>query len=393
MTDIDTEELKSAAPIIPYIMANYDKKLPIVRYNGNTAFCNCIFHQEDTASLAFFPNGTYKCFGCGAHGDVITLVQNLENLSFQEACQHIGERVGYDVVIEPPNPEHEKYKDMMDNHTRRYWSNLHKDGEAMKYLVLKRGLTEDTIQKFRLGITDSNEYTYRTDMGDISYKIAIPILEHKRKNPKCIAMAYRSMDNNAKTKYLNDKNKEGIFVKGETLYGLAVSYDAIRAVGHAIVVEGYFDVMSMHQSGLCNTVATMGTAFTKKQASELYKITKNILLFYDGDNAGRTNMLKNLSILYETGFNVAVCALDKPIDPDDLCKSMDYDGKKIWKCMQGYIRQGIEMVIDQSTKKYSDIAAKERRKAIEAASPIINAIQDPSIRELYMRTLYKRLDL
>lgn len=393
MADIDTEELKAAAPIIPYISAHYDKQLPIMRYNGNTAFCKCIFHEEDTASLAFFPNGTYKCFGCGAHGDIISLVQYLENLTFQEACQHIGERVGYEVVIEPPNPEHERYKDMMDSYTRRYWNNLHNSGEGMKYLVLERGLTEDTINKFRLGLTDVNEYQYRIDMGDISHKIAIPILEHKRRNPKCIAMAYRPMDDTVVPKYLNDKNKDDLFIKGETLYGLAVSYDAIRAVGHVIVVEGYFDVMSMHQAGLCNTVATMGTAFTKKQAMELYKLTRNILLFYDGDKAGKANMLKNMSILYETGFNVAVCVLDSPMDPDELCKSMEYDGQKIWRHMQAHIRQGIEMVIDQATQRYNDIVAKERRKAIEAASPVINIIQDPSIRELYMRTLYKRLDL
>lgn len=392
MVDIDTEALKAAAPIIPFIKGYYDKKLPIVRFNGNTAFCNCIFHEENTGSLAFFPNGTYKCFGCGAHGDVITLVQKIENLSFQEACQFIGEKVGYEVILEPPNPEHERYKDTMDGHTRRYWNNLHNDGEAMRYLLLQRGLSEEIIQRFRLGLTDRDEYKYRKDLGDISHKIAFPILEHKKRNPKCIAMAYRVIGDGV-PKYINDKNKDGVFIKGETLYGYPLAYDSIKQAGHVIVVEGYFDVISMHQSGLCNTVATMGTAFTEKQATELYKITRNVLLFYDGDKAGKTSMLKNLSILYKTGFNVAVCIMDTPIDPDELCKAYQYDGQKIWRKMQECIRQGMEVVIEQATMRYADMASKERRKAIEAASPIINEIQDPYIKEMYMKTLYKRLDL
>ena len=149
MNDIDTDELKSFAPIIPYVKKHYSNRIHITRETNKVSFCNCIWHQENTGSLAFFTNGTYKCFGCGVHGDIITLVQTLENLSFQEACKVIGDNVGYEVVFEEPNPIFEQYKDTLDNHTRRYWCNLQKDGEALKYLLFEREISKEMIDLFR----------------------------------------------------------------------------------------------------------------------------------------------------------------------------------------------------------------------------------------------------
>lgn len=94
MRDIDTAELKAHAPLIPYITNHYSDKIHIEKRSKDTVFSKCLWHQENTPSLAFFSNGTYKCFGgCGAHGDVITLVQTLENVSFEEACKIIGDNV------------------------------------------------------------------------------------------------------------------------------------------------------------------------------------------------------------------------------------------------------------------------------------------------------------
>ena len=189
--DINTDELKAYAPLIPYVKKFYKDKINIVRETNNVAFASCIWHSEKTASLAFYKNGSYKCYGCGEHGDIIKLVQNMENLQFQEACKMIGDNVGYDIVLEEPNPLFESYKDTLDNHTRRYWANLQQSGEALRYLLCERGLTKEIIDLFRVGFTDSEEYKYRTDIGGISSKIVFPILEHKRRNPKCVGMAYR----------------------------------------------------------------------------------------------------------------------------------------------------------------------------------------------------------
>lgn len=402
MNDIDTEELKSFAPIIPYVKEHYKDKIHITRETNNVAFCNCIWHKENTGSLAFFANGTYKCFGCGVHGDIITLVQALDNLSFQEACKVIGDNVGYEVKLEEPNPIFENYKDTLDNYTRRYWCNLQQNGEALKYLLIERKISKEMIDKFRLGLTDREEYRYRSDIGGISNKIVFPILEHKRTNPKCVGMAYRGLTNE-KPKYINDINQDGregqnpqlagVFIKGNMLYGLPMAYQSIKQKDFVILTEGYFDVISMHQSGLTNTIGSMGTSITDTQIQEISKLTKNVLLFLDGDSAGTNAMLKSIANLYKADLNVAVCLLDNNMDPDDLCRFYEHDGNQIYAEIRKNTIQGIEMVLDKAVKRYENIATQERLKAINIAMPIINAVQNQDVRDLYKQTLFKRLGL
>lgn len=400
--DIDTEELKSYAPIIPYVRQHYGNRIPFVKYSDNLALAKCIWHKEDTASLTFFANGTYKCFGCGEHGDVITLTQKLENLTFQEACKMIGDNVGYSITLEEPNPLWENYKDQMDNHNRRYWINLQNNGDALKYLICERGITKENIDLFRLGFTDENEYRYRTDIGNISSKIVFPILEHKRRNPKCVGMAYRGFTNE-KPKYINDANQEGkdnqnpqlagVFIKGNYLYGMPLAYKGIAQQGNVILVEGYFDVISMHQAGFTNTVGVMGTSITENQISEIVKVTKNVLLFLDGDKAGSNAMIKSIASLYKAGLNVVICALDNNLDPADLCLQNDFDHDVIARIIKQYTKQSIDIVIDNAVERYQSMVSIERIRAVRLAMPIIECIENKSIQDLYKAMLFKKLDL
>lgn len=402
MDDIDTEELKTYAPLIPYVKKFYQDKIHIVKETQNVAFAPCIWHTEKTASLALFANGSYKCFGCGEHGDIITLVQNIENLSFQEACQMIGDNVGYEIILEEPNPVVEAYKDMLDNHTRRYWNNLQRNGDALRYLLCERGISKEMIDLFRLGFTDAEEYKYRTDMGNISNKIVFPILEHKRRKPKCVGMAYRGLTDD-KPKYINDINQDGregqdpqlanVFIKGNLLYGLPLAYDSIASNNHVILVEGYFDVISLHQSGITNAVGSMGTSVTDNQIQAISKITNNVLLFLDSDNAGTIAMLKTIKDLYAAGLNVAICILENSMDPADLCKSLNFDNYAIRTEIKNHTKQGIELVINHAVERYENIATTERTRALRAAMPVIEAVQDSAIRELYKSKLFKRLDI
>lgn len=400
--DIDTNELKAYAPLIPYVKKFYKDKIHIVRETNNVAFAPCIWHPEKTASLAFFKNGSYKCYGCGEHGDIITLVQNIENLPFQEACKMIGDNVGYDVVLEEPNPLFETYKDTLDNHTRRYWSNLQNNGEALRYLICERGISKEMIDLFRLGFTDREEFKYRTDIGGIASKIVFPILEHKRRNPKCVGMAYRGLTDE-KPKYINDPNQDGregqnpqlagVFIKGDLLYGLPMAYNAIAQCNHLILVEGYLDVISLHQSGITNAVGSMGTSITENQIKAICSVTNNVLLFLDSDKAGTSAMLKSIKDLYAAGINVAICLLENNMDPADLCKSLNFDNVAIRMAMKNYTKQGIELVVNNAVERYENIATTERTKALRTAMPIIESVQDSAIRELYKSKLLKRLDI
>lgn len=402
--DIDTDELKAYAPIIPYVKKFYKDKIHIVKETRNVAFAPCIFHSEKTASLAFFANGTYKCFGggCNACGDIITLVQNIENLKFQEACKMIGDNVGYDIVLEEPNPIFESYKNTLDNHTRRYWNNLQNNGEALKYLLCERGISKEMIDLFRLGYTDPEEYKYRTDMGGISNKIVFPILEHKRRNPKCVGMAYRGLTDE-KPKYINDVNQDGregqdiklagVFIKGNLLYGMSMAYESIIKNNYLILVEGYFDVISMYQAGLCNTVAPMGTSITENQIQAICSVTDNVLLFLDSDKAGTSAMLKAIKDLYAAGINVAICIIENNMDPADLCKSLNFDYFAINNVIKSHTKQGIELVVNNAVERYENIATTERTKALRTAMPIIESVKDSAIKELYKSKLLKRLDI
>lgn len=402
MADIDTAELKEAAPLIPYIETHYGNRIKIEKRTKGTVFCRCLWHQENTPSLAFFENGTYKCFGgCGAHGDLISLVQYMENASFEEACKIIGDNVGYEVILEPPNPEHEKYKDEMDNHTRRYWNNLQKNPDALNYLMNVRHIRPEMIDQFRLGFTDAEEYKYRT-VGGISSKIVFPILEHKRKNPKCVGAAYRRLTDE-KPKYTNDPNLDGregqnaalsgVFIKSNMLYGMHQSYEGIKKFGYAIVTEGYLDVISLHQSGMTNAVGTMGTSLSEAQITALSKVTKNVMLMYDSDSAGLNSMTKYVSALFGAGMNVVVCTFESGKDPADICNACEFDYFKVNSLINKNVTQGIEFVINRAVKKYENIAVKERAKALEQLQPILDSVQNPALYDMYKQRIYKRLDM
>ena len=279
---IPVELIKSTANLVEYI-STYYPEIPIKR-SGSVHMCCCPFHEENTGSMAVWDNNTYKCFGCQKHGDIISFVMDMENIGFKEACKVIANNVGIEYVLEEPNPVHEEYKDIMNEHNRRYWRNLKVSPIALTYLMEDRKLTEETIDNFRLGYVPIDEYKNRTDIGNIAGRIAFPILENKNsENIKCIGMGYRSL-NDVKPKYINDKNIQdgplsGVFIKSDNLYGYSHAYKAIKDKGYAIVTEGYMDVISMHQAKICNTVATMGTAFTEKQIDSIKNLTNNYFIY------------------------------------------------------------------------------------------------------------------
>ena len=401
--DINTEELKSFAPIIDYVIKFYPNKIRFVEKSNNCYKAYCIWHKDvDSPSLAFFSNGTYKCFGCGKHGDIITLVQELENVTFLEACKIIGDNVGYEVILTPPNPYHEHYKDTMDNHSRRYWYNFQMNSFVKEYLMVSRGLTKETLDLFRIGLTDTNEYKYRKDIGNISSRISFPILENKIHNPKCIGMGYRTL-RNEKPKYINDCNQEGkdrqdpkvagVFVKGNVLYGYSMACQAIRKNGYAIITEGYVDVLSMHQAGFTNTISIMGTSFTENQVQLIKNMTNSVLLILDSDNAGINAMLKILPLLFKYDLNVMICTFQKGMDPADLCLANEFDHNTIAKIIKENSITAESFLINTTVSKYESFVINERRRIVQDVIPIFDIIPDTRKRDIYIDMLYKRLDM
>lgn len=399
--------IKERANIVDYIMKYYTH-IKLIR-SGNVYQASCPFHDENSGSFTIFPNGTYKCFGCHVHGDIIQFVMEIEGLNFKEACKVIADNVDVQYEIEPPNPDHEAYKDNMDNHTRRYWKVLRNTPIVLNYLKVTRGLTDQIIQDFRIGLVPDDEYKYRNDLGNIAGRISFPILEHRDiKSAKCVGMGYRTLKDE-KPKYLNDCNQDGrlatdkkpaqdpklagVFIKGQCLYGYPQAFQSIRKLNYAVVVEGYMDVISMHQSLITNTVACLGTALTEYQMDIIKKLTSNLIFFLDNDSAGMTNMFRVLPMLLEKGFNVMILSADGGKDAGDLCVKLKFDEGSIRTYVTQNCNPAMNVVIDKAVGIYEQIAVRERMKALNQIAPILDKIPKQMERDIFKNLLYKRLDI
>ena len=397
--DINTQELKSMAPIIDYVKTFYKDKIHIERENSDVVFAKCIFHEEKTASLAIFANGTYKCFGCGEHGDLITLVQKIEQTDFQNACMIIANNVGYKVNYINTNPAWEAYKNKIDNLNRQYWVNLQNSPQALDYLINKRRVTSETINEFRLGFT-GNDTWKNSGTANIANRIVFPILEHHRIKPKCVGMAYKAL-NDEKPKYINDRNQDGregqdpalngVFIKGNMLYGLAQAYQAITKFNFAFVVEGYFDVISMHQSGFKNTVGIMGTSFTEEQISTLAKLTKNVFLLLDSDSAGIQASKKHIIELLKHDIQVTICLFNEYKDPDEICKAFDFDNNKIYDFISSHMKDAVHYLIMSEIEPFKDMVSRERVKMFNHLFQIIDCIPNRASKMAYLKEIEKEV--
>lgn len=406
-------EIVEKMPLIDYLNTFY----PYIKFkiSGYVKKSCCPFHEEDSASFTIWKTYRYKCFGCGETGNVISFVMKKENLSFQEACVMIAENVGVECVLEPPNPYYEEYKKTMTDHARRYCGNLQTNSDALSYLKTKRGLTDETIKKFRLGLVPEYENNNRSDLGGLSGRISFPILENKDiRSAKCIGMGYRTLKD-VGPKYMNDRNQvgapeepatettkyrpaqninyKGVFIKGNCLYGYAFAYQAIRDSNYAIVVEGYMDTISLHQSNINNVVSCSGIELTEFQMDTLFRLTKNLTFFLDGDKAGIDSMIKKLPALILKGFNVMVIIAEGGRDPGDVCMKLKFDENKIKAYLFKQSRPAMNVIIDRAVSRYEQIVPIERIKAMEELEPFLKIISSSTQREVYKDIMCKRLDM
>lgn len=396
VSKIPVEMIKEKVNVAEYLSDFYKMKFKKV---GKVFVDCCPFHKEKTPSFIVWPNGTYKCFGCGEHGDIISFVEKKENLNFKEACKLVAQNVGIEYTLEKPNPAHEEYKDKIKGYAKKYWLNLKKNDAPMRYLT-DRGLTIETINKFGIGYVPENEYETRFDMGSISGRISFPIFESKdEKEARCIGMGYRTLKGE-KPKYINDKNHDdpkdplyGVFIKGNCLYGYNYARQHIKEMGFAYIVEGYMDVISMHQTGLENTVGIMGTALTEYQIKLLSSITKNVCLFLDGDSAGINNMIRVLPMLLEAGFNVKLIITDNGMDPADICHTYNFDATKVMTYISSKIQYAVKFVLDNYLRKYEETIIFEKRRVLEQTAAIMNSIKNPIDKRIYDDLLNQRLGL
>lgn len=314
---------------------------------GSSYFGLCPFHNEKSPSFSVSPGKQmYYCFGCGAGGNVFTFLMEYENYTFVEALKVLAERAG----IELPQMEYSREaKEQADLKTRLleinkqaakfYYYQLHtqRGAQGLEYLK-ERGLSDETIQKFGLGYSDkfgSQLYRYLKEKGypdellrqsglfltdevhgmqdKFWNRVMFPIMDA---NSRVIGFGGRVMGD-GKPKYLNSPETK-IFDKSRNLYGLNAARSSRRR--NLIICEGYMDVISMHQAGFTNAVASLGTALTSLQAGLMKRYTEEVLIIYDSDEAGVKAALRAIPMLKGVGLNTRVVNLRPYKDPDEFIK-------------------------------------------------------------------------
>lgn len=387
------KELKDNVKIVDYVLGHYKDRLQGINRSDDGFVCRCVFHDDNNPSMSFSEKrNRFHCFACEADGDVIDFVMKMDGLPFKDACMKIGMEIGHPIRFEPPNPLYEQHKKAMEAHKYRYCVNLARNRRAAEYLMQERGLSINTIAEFGLGITDQAEYKYRSDTGNISGKISIPITECRSYNPATVGFAYRDIDGNG-PKYVNDKTQEGLFVKGNVVFNYARAYHEVKKNGYVIVVEGYMDAISLWQAEIRNVVALMGTSMTERQAEIITGMTSNVMLLLDGDKAGTKAMGKILSMLLPLRANVSVAKLPGGMDPADLCLDNKFDQRKVAIKIRKRERYAGIFVIEDRLGNFDQKLFALRLEAIQQVMPIIEQIPDKSLRDLYRKTLYQKLSL
>lgn len=345
ITDEKKEEVRLAADIVE-VVSDYVK----LKRSGSRFVGLCPFHNEKTPSFYVTPGlGIYKCFGCGEGGDVFNFVMEMEGVGFNEAVRSLGQRFGV-IIPEDDTPEYDEQYKLKEGiyHALRYaglffYRHLNEEeGKKARDYLQKRGFKTETIKKYGLGFAPGSwDDLYKTATkeginekylleagliksgknGEEYYdtfrnRLMFPIF-----NPsgKVIAFGGRNLGDAKGAKYINSPQTK-VYNKSEVLYGIQAAKNEIRKEGEAILVEGYTDVLSLHQAGIRNTVSTSGTSLTPDQMRVLHRYGEKLLMIYDADSAGQTAMARGLNIALSEGLQVRMMELPEGEDPDSFIR-------------------------------------------------------------------------
>lgn len=342
----------------------------------------CPFHNEKTPSFTVSPaKNLCKCFGCGKGGNPVHFIMEHEQLSYYEALRWLAKKYHIEIKEREMTDEEKREESIRESlfvinqyALQHFMDTLHEseEGKAIGLNYFRhRGLRDETIKKFCLGYSFERRDSfakkavaagynpeliaktgvcYNTDDGRLQDRfwgrVIFPV---HTISGKVVAFGGRILQNNAKAaKYVNSPESE-IYHKSDHLYGLYFSKQAIIQKDHCILVEGYLDVISMHQSGIQNVVASSGTSLTTGQIRLIHRFTKNITLLYDGDKAGIKASLRGIDMLLEEDMNINVVLLPEGEDPDSYSQthSTEEVEQYIEKNKVDFIRFKTNLLLDE----------------------------------------------
>ncbi len=393
-----------------------------LKKKGQNLWACCPFHEEKSPSFSVSPNkGIYKCFGCGKAGDSIQFIMDLEGLSFPEAIKQLAEKYGIEIEEDQLLPEDQvKYNEreslfIILNFASEYFKDLlhkHEEGKSIGLSYFKeRGFSNNTIEEFDLGysldqwdglLKAAKAAGHSEDLLDkagLIIKKEDKIYDRFRNRVifpihsvagKPIAFGARILINDKKQpKYINSPETE-VYHKSDVLYGISQAKQHMRTLENCYLVEGYTDVISLHQSGVKNVVASSGTSLTSGQIKLIGRYTENITVLFDGDSAGIKASLRGIDLILEGGLNVKVVLFPDGEDPDSYSQKMGEEAFKSYLAdnSKDFIRFKSDLLL-QETKKDPIRKAETIQDIVRS----IAKIPDPVKRAIYIKECSDMLEI
>ena len=402
------EEVRSKNDIVD-VVSQYVR----LTKKGNSYFGLCPFHNEKTPSFSVTPGKQmYYCFGCGAGGNVFNFIMEYENYTFGEALKYLADRAGvelpkieYSREVRQKAQEKAELLEINKQAAQYFYYQLRTEkGQTGLDYLKNRGLSEETMRKFGLGYSDragGGLYRYlkakgypddrlresglfnvdeRHGMYDKFWnRVIFPIMDV---NNRVIGFGGRVMGD-AKPKYLNSPETK-IFDKSRNLYGLNIARTTRKK--YLILCEGYMDVISMHQAGFTNAVASLGTALTSGHASLLKRYTQEVLLLYDSDEAGIRAALRGIPILREAGVNSRVVSLKPYKDPDEFIRNMGSEAfeQRLEEARDSFLFRG-----EVAENEFSMNDPQGQNQFFERCAQMLLELKDELERNLYIDAVVK----
>jgi DNA primase len=397
------DEVKAAADMVAVVQARTQLRRAGSRWTGR-----CPFHEERTPSFSVnAEDKLFFCFGCGKGGDLVSFVRETENLDFAGAIELLAERFGVALEYDESSPQAEAKRqrrrrllellDAAASFYERFLWESQAAGHARDYLA-GRGLQEPVCREFRLGFAFGGGTLARKAIergftaeelgaaglvrrggGDyFAQRLLFPLTDARGRVLGFQARKLRE-DDPLRAKYVNSPEGE-LFRKGDLLYGLHQARGTIAKGGRGVVVEGNTDVLALRQAGFEPVVASMGTALTERQLRELGRLTRRLVLCFDGDAAGEAATLRGMELAAAQGFDLRVVTLPPGLDPADVAAGFE-DRLEQGESYLGYrVRLEVER-------------APDRQEAFVRAREILTPFEDSPERQATLRFLADRLDL
>ena len=411
------ERVKQAVDIVEVISAHTDLRRQGTRWVGL-----CPFHEERTPSFSVDAGEKlYHCFGCGVGGDTIKFVEEKEGLGFAEAVELLAERYGVELEREREDPQAEAKRQqrrrlgkLLDRTAAFYASYLwdsDEAGKAREYLA-ERGLGEETLRAFAVGYAPSawdkvllrgQRAGFKVEelrgvglvqrgRGGGEYdrfrsRIMFPIRDRRGRT---LGFGGRAMRSDQGAKYVNTAETD-FFHKSKMLYGIDLAKAAIAKAGRAIVVEGYTDVLALHQAGVEEAVCVMGTAITEEQVASLSGMVDEVVLAMDADSAGQEAMLRAQRVAAGRKMRLRVAAMPAGEDPAEML-AMEGGAERFRALLEGAMELTafqVGLVLERT----DTASPAERDRALGEVAPILAGLGESASRDDLVRRVAERLDL